>query len=383
LPKIPETRGALGAKIEFENAPIDTSTIRYKHKERESKRQRKIQAIQEEQERFDREGELMDENATYRTGRSGKSMKSTRSTRTVMTNKSLGVRSIKSTKSMWVAPENYEAPEDIRNRAKKRTPQQRMADDWGDLAAEEQAYKKFKKGKLSKNEYDEFLLSEEAPELDVDTGLVVTEKDREQKRKRELEMRNGCADDGNDDGGDGDDYDSASVASCGNMNEDDDEVANGSSAEEGVESDAIQNASRDAQKSDSKLKTLLDKLLNKKPVKGRKHLGPKRVEKGANLNIPSFFQKKMKAPMAKGGKNGKIKGANKSKMFEASASMQRKLNDMMTKKKKGGKGSQKKDDSEGRGGRGQRPAKKKQKPVPGSSKRGSHEKGKQFTRKFR
>lgn len=50
LPKIPETRGVRGRPVLFDSAPIDTSTIPYRHQERELARQRRLVEMKAEAE---------------------------------------------------------------------------------------------------------------------------------------------------------------------------------------------------------------------------------------------------------------------------------------------------------------------------------------------
>ena len=53
--------------------------------------------------------------------------------------------------------ENYERVEQKRVRKKKQTYQQRVQSEWDELAAEEAAYKKFKKGKLEKRTTNQYV----------------------------------------------------------------------------------------------------------------------------------------------------------------------------------------------------------------------------------
>jgi hypothetical protein len=48
LPKIPETLGRKGRQIVFESTDIDTSTIPYQHKERETARKNKMEKVKKE-----------------------------------------------------------------------------------------------------------------------------------------------------------------------------------------------------------------------------------------------------------------------------------------------------------------------------------------------
>lgn len=132
LPKIPETRGLRGRKIQFETSPIDTSTIRYLHKEREKARKRKLEALKEKKEAEAIAAAAGDNNGA----------------------------DTQPTKREWIPPEEYQKPEEKRVRAKKRSQQQVLREEWEELAAEESAFKKFKKGKLSDKQYEKALFSD-------------------------------------------------------------------------------------------------------------------------------------------------------------------------------------------------------------------------------
>ena len=56
---------------------------------------------------------------------------------------------------------NYEDPNDLkRKRKKKQSYMQKFQEEWDELAAEENLFKKFRKGKLNKEDYDEMLASD-------------------------------------------------------------------------------------------------------------------------------------------------------------------------------------------------------------------------------
>eukprot|EP01038_Epipyxis_sp_PR26KG_P008746 gene8746-11818_t len=138
LPKIPETRGVKGLPIKFENTRIDTSTIPYLHHEKEKARVRKLAAsktVTEEQNRV-----------------------------------AFATASIKSSGTKpWIPTESFQNKEEIENkrqRKKKLSTHQKIMSEWDELAAEEMAYKKFKKGKLSKTEYEHVFDSDRTMEID-------------------------------------------------------------------------------------------------------------------------------------------------------------------------------------------------------------------------
>ena len=137
LPKIPETRGKKGKPIVFENTNIDTSKIPYLHKDKEKARLNKIEKRKEE-------GELKE----------GDPKK----------------------KVEW--DPNYEnSVEPKRKRKKKQSYLQKFQEEWDELAAEETLYKKFKKGKLSKEDYDAMLESEEVASVNHGGGVKSSDND--------------------------------------------------------------------------------------------------------------------------------------------------------------------------------------------------------------
>ena len=193
LPKIPETRGKMGASIKFESTYIDTSTIPYKHKDKEKARQVRLKAVKEEQakqdalieaeeaaeqQRFetaDGSGSDVDSDAAVNSdddngAKSLRSMKSLRSVRSARTNITTGTKQSERLKVAWIPPEQYqeEGLVDDRNkrkRVKKLSQKKKMMTEFEELQAEEAAYKKFKKGKISKEQYDNIcLLAEVAPD---------------------------------------------------------------------------------------------------------------------------------------------------------------------------------------------------------------------------
>jgi ATP-dependent RNA helicase DDX55/SPB4 len=120
LPKIPETRGVKAKSIVFESTAIDTSTIPYRHKEKEAARQRRLAQykLEKEQERLEQEaeeggdsdGELGSDEEGSMAGKSVKSVRSMKSNRSTMS------------KVTWVPSEEYTKPmEEKRKRKKKQS----------------------------------------------------------------------------------------------------------------------------------------------------------------------------------------------------------------------------------------------------------------------
>ena len=138
LPKIPETRGRKGKPILFTSTEIDTSTIPYRHKEREHARLMKLEQLKEEK--------LKEQEQEESTTTKFKSEEN------------------KKKKKEW--EEDFELKSDPkRKRKKKQSRHQQIMEEWDELAAEETLFRKFKKGKLSREDYEEQLMSEEAVTL--------------------------------------------------------------------------------------------------------------------------------------------------------------------------------------------------------------------------
>jgi ATP-dependent RNA helicase DDX55/SPB4 len=157
LPKIPETRGIKGKPIRFDSTKVNTSQIPYRHKEKEEARLRRLAALIEE----DRKAkETADTNTD-----SGKIKSENENTE----------------KAKWVPAEEFAIQRDKedrekelnRKRKKKQSPHQKIVEEWDELSAEEMAYKKFKKGKMTQVEYDRCLTSDRVLEIETpDCGDV-------------------------------------------------------------------------------------------------------------------------------------------------------------------------------------------------------------------
>lgn len=131
LPKIPETRGVKGKPIVFDKSNIDTSTISYKHKEKEQARQKKLKEY--------------------------KLLKVVEELELEANNKGNSILSIQ-VKKPWLPSEEYIREEEKRKRKKKQSFTQKINEEWDELAEEETKFKKFKKGKISQKEYERSLL---------------------------------------------------------------------------------------------------------------------------------------------------------------------------------------------------------------------------------
>lgn len=137
LPKIPETRGALGAKIKFVSTPFNTAQIPYRHKEKEQARRRRLELLHQA------EGKQKNDFASADQGQSEKK-----------------------NKSSWIPADEYVPEESKRKRKKKQSAQQKFQLEWDELAAEETAFKRFKRGKISQEAFDE--IQDQAPPFDTD-----------------------------------------------------------------------------------------------------------------------------------------------------------------------------------------------------------------------
>ena len=137
LPKIPETRGKKGKPINFENTNVDTSKIPYLHKDKEKARMNKI-------EKRRKETAVSEGGPKEKVG--------------------------------W-DPNYDDSKEPKRKRKKKQSYLQKFQEEWDELAAEETLYKKFRKGKLTKEDYDAMLESEQIPALNLDKSSKSTDND--------------------------------------------------------------------------------------------------------------------------------------------------------------------------------------------------------------
>jgi len=129
LPKMPELRGKRSSEG-FEPADVDTDKIKYRCKQREKQRQARIRVQREEQK------------LNQNTDRSD-------------------------TKDRLPRKGNHEKPPPKRKRKGRN---KRMVEEWNRLALEERLYKKLRKGKISKAEYEEQIrgIDKKAEEEDDD-----------------------------------------------------------------------------------------------------------------------------------------------------------------------------------------------------------------------
>ena len=152
LPRIKETQGI--GRDRFVPSTIDTSTIPYLHKEKEKARLKRLESYKNEKEKESKE---LEENK-------------------IQSDINNNNNSDYDEKTTTKANVN----QDKKKRKKKKSFVQKFESEWTSLASEEALYKKWKKGKISKEQYDTALLS-------LDTKI----KD--------------CDDDDDDDDDDGDD----------------------------------------------------------------------------------------------------------------------------------------------------------------------------------
>lgn len=153
LPKIPETRGVKGKPIIFETSTIDTSKIEYLHKEKEIARKRKQELLKTEKMKEKTENERKPEKG-----------------------------------KKWIAPEEYAKLEDPkRKRKKKQSFIQKFEGEWDEIAAEEMAFKKFKRGKLDKDIYENVLTSDKTLKLDPFTKKPIFYENSDELSNDELD----------------------------------------------------------------------------------------------------------------------------------------------------------------------------------------------------
>jgi ATP-dependent RNA helicase DDX55/SPB4 len=142
LPKIAETRGVKGKPIVFDTDRTDTSTIPYKHSEKEKAR---VQRLTDSKQTKQLEKE---ESRTSKKEQKGK--------------------------SEWVPAEEFVRTDKKRERKRKQSTYSKLKEEWDELAAEETLYKKFKKGKISKGDYESSLFSDRSPEENEKTSKSVS-----------------------------------------------------------------------------------------------------------------------------------------------------------------------------------------------------------------
>lgn len=176
LPKIPETRGVKGKPIVFEATKIDTSKIKYKDKQQEKARIRRLEAGLAEQAAAEQLQAELEAAETVNNNSDNDGSEDAVDLRTLKSIKTIATSRREKQPQLWMPEEEYRAmDEGKRKRKKKQGVQQKILDEWDELAAEEMAYKKFKKGKISKAEYDECLTSEKVLSVDPLTGEAVVE----------------------------------------------------------------------------------------------------------------------------------------------------------------------------------------------------------------
>lgn len=148
LPKMAETRGVKGKPIIFDTDPIDTSTIPYRHHEKEQARLKRLKESKEKAEQEEQEKKAKKE--------AGK-------------------------KQQWVPAEQFERVDKKRERKAKKGVRAKFQEEWDDLAAEEMLYRKFKKGKLSRDAYDDMLTSEK-----VDDSVLKEHRPKRGQNKKAM-----------------------------------------------------------------------------------------------------------------------------------------------------------------------------------------------------
>jgi hypothetical protein len=151
------------------------SQIPYRHKDKEEARQRRLQSIHaSEKDQLDKKkprlgkggGGSRDDDEDQDDEDDGSGSDSDSGSDCEDQDKHAGNKSAKK-KVAWIPADQYIRPEDAkRKRKKKQSASKKFNAEWEELAAEEMAFRKMKKGKLSQNDYDNVLMSDEVLELD-------------------------------------------------------------------------------------------------------------------------------------------------------------------------------------------------------------------------
>mmetsp|Transcript_14045 Transcript_14045/g.20998 ORF Transcript_14045/g.20998 Transcript_14045/m.20998 type:complete len:747 (-) Transcript_14045:29-2269(-) len=144
LPKIAETI-KFKSKIDFQESGVNTSTIPYKHKEKEKARRK-------------RQEELL-------------SAKETDSKVDIAEVKYTGEKRPREDNRAKKEATVIGKDDEKRKRKKKEGLHKRIMTEWEELAAESTMYKKFKKGKISKEVYDDALTGDDVLEIDQVVAL--------------------------------------------------------------------------------------------------------------------------------------------------------------------------------------------------------------------
>lgn len=131
---------------------VDTASIPYLQKEREEARLRKLAKLRAEKlsKENDGDGDGDDDGEDSLDSAAGASIQS------------------QANNVQQCTPLPGQHFDEKRQRKKKKSYSQKLAAEWDEFAAEEALFKKFKRGHISKEEYDEALLSANTPDVDDD-----------------------------------------------------------------------------------------------------------------------------------------------------------------------------------------------------------------------
>ena len=161
LPKIPETRGVKGKPIDFEITNVDTSLIPYTHKEQEEARQKRLLISYQEAEKEEKYGKNKKDSKNSDIPDMGNPENPDEPSTKKFTPHDI---------FLPITKEEKRINDQNRKRKQKGGLHKKIMDEWDELAAEEMAFKKFKKGLISKKEYENCLFSEKKLALDPITG---------------------------------------------------------------------------------------------------------------------------------------------------------------------------------------------------------------------
>ena len=157
LPKISET---VNKNIEFEElVGVNTSTIPYRHKEKEKARLKKQDLLRIQKEEEAQKAKELAENSSL-------SLK----------NSAPVVEKVKKVAGKEMTPKEEPPKEEKRKRKKKEGAHKKILDEWEELAAEEAMFKKMKRGHITREEYEEVLDTDTILEFNDVASFGYTEK---------------------------------------------------------------------------------------------------------------------------------------------------------------------------------------------------------------
>ena len=155
LPRIKETRKVSDER--FQPTTVDTATVPFLHKDKEAARLKRL-------------GELRRGNEARRAAQEegGREATSDRDMPKGVQNQTQTQTQAERQAALWAAKRPVDANKDQQKKKKMKSYAQKFRADFEELSHETTLFKRLRKGKISKEEYDAALLSAEAPHLDND-----------------------------------------------------------------------------------------------------------------------------------------------------------------------------------------------------------------------